>query len=81
MHYVGTGEASIAELGTPSKSYHFAVRLQAAINAAFAEDGELIFVGSEQNVHLGEVTANVAQRPDSAKKRPASARKGTKAAR
>ncbi|GLI58618.1 hypothetical protein VaNZ11_000353 [Volvox africanus] len=56
-------------------------RVQAAINAAFAEDGELIFVGSEQNVHLGEVTANVAQRPDSAKKRPASARKGTKAPR
>ncbi|EFJ51094.1 kinesin-like protein [Volvox carteri f. nagariensis] len=56
-------------------------RVQAAINAAFAEDGEFIFVGSEQNVHLGEVTANVAQRPDSAKKRPASARKGTKASR
>ena len=51
--------------------------LQAAINAAFAEDGELIFVGSEQNVHLGDASA-AAARPDSAKKRPASARKGTK---
>ncbi|KAG2498997.1 hypothetical protein HYH03_003183 [Edaphochlamys debaryana] len=53
-------------------------RVQAAINAAFAEDGELIFVGSEQNVHLGEVSSAAHGRPDSAKKRPASARKGTK---
>ncbi|KAG2453560.1 hypothetical protein HYH02_001779 [Chlamydomonas schloesseri] len=52
-------------------------RVQAAINAAFAEDGELIFVGSEQNVHLGDASS-AAARPDSAKKRPASARKGTK---
>ncbi|PNH06269.1 Kinesin-II subunit [Tetrabaena socialis] len=51
-------------------------RVQAAINAAFAEDGELIFVGSEQNVHLGEVANMAHNRPDSAKKRPASARKG-----
>jgi hypothetical protein len=53
---------------------------QAAINAAFAEDGELIFVGSEQNVHLGDASS-AAARPGSAAKRPMSARKGAKTTR
>lgn len=55
-------------------------RVQAAINAAFADDGELLFVGSDmENMYLADdVSAMQQSRPDSAKRRPASARKVTK---
>lgn len=63
-------------------------RVQAAIAAAFADDGQLLFVGSdvEQHVYMGDDVAGQTAvaggaRPDSAKRRPASARKPVKAAR
>ena len=61
--------------------------LQAAINAAFADDGELLFVGSDmgENVYAADDVPGMEQkgggggRPGSAaRKRPDSARKGAK---
>jgi len=61
-------------------------RVQAAINAAFADDGELLFVGSAEmenvygadNLQAMEAPGG---RPDSARRRPASARRTSRPGR
>jgi hypothetical protein len=65
-------------------------RVQAAINAAFADDGELLFVGSgdagggggnSERVYDAEAVAGMdaGGRPGSARRRPGSARRTSKA--
>jgi hypothetical protein len=61
-------------------------RVQAAINAAFADDGELLFVGSSEAEFMGGVDGpgddmGSGGRPGSARARPASARRASKAGR
>eukprot|EP00798_Chlamydomonas_sp_ICE-L_P012352 gene12352-15530_t len=63
-------------------------RVQAAINAAFADDGELLFVGSAEAKSGGFMDGGAAQpagddggRPGSARARPSSARRQSKAGR
>lgn len=64
-------------------------RVQAAINAAFADDGELLFVGSggaggqgaAERVYDGEAVGamDASGRPASARRRPGSARRTSRA--